>query len=379
MSIPYDKITTPAFVLDESLLRRNLEIIDRVQKEAGVEIILAFKGFSMWSAFQVVKEYVKGATASSLHEAMLCNEEMDAKAHTYCVAYKQDEFDEILALSSYITFNSLNQYYQYKDQLVNYKEKIAVGIRVNPEFSDVTTELYNPASPYSRLGEVIENFNGVLPDGIEGLHFHVLCESTSYALEQVLEHLEEKYGQFFKQLKWINMGGGHLMTRKDYDIDHLIKVLKAFKSKHNIKVILEPGSAFAWETGDLVTSVLDVVERRGVKTIIIDASFTAHMPDTLEMPYRPKIIGATDPVEGKPTYRIGGTSCLAGDYIDEYSFDKEVKPGDQLIFKDMIHYTMVKTTTFNGVKHPDICVYTKEGKIKIIKRFNYLDFKNRLS
>jgi carboxynorspermidine decarboxylase len=225
------------------------------------------------------------------------------KAHTYCVAYQQDEFEDILKLSSHISYNSLNQFHQYKDEIANYKEKISIGIRVNPEFSDVTTELYNPASPYSRLGEVVENFNGTLPEGIEGLHFHVLCESTSYALQQVLEHLEEKYGQFFPQLKWINMGGGHLMTRKDYDVDHLIKILKAFKEKHNIQLILEPGSAFAWETGDLVTSVLDVVERRGVKTIIIDASFTAHMPDTLEMPYRPKILGATDPVEGKPTYR----------------------------------------------------------------------------
>lgn len=379
MPIPYEKLTTPAFVLDESLLRRNLEVIARVQKEADVEIILAFKGFSMWSAFPVVKEYIHGATASSLHEAMLCNEEMGVKAHTYCVAYKDDEFFDIMKISSHITFNSLNQFHRFKEQVTNYPNKISIGIRVNPEFSDVTTDLYNPASPYSRLGEVIENFNGVLPNEIEGLHFHVLCESTSYALEQVLEHLEEKYGDFLKHIKWINMGGGHLMTRKDYDVDHLISLLRNFKEKHNLQVILEPGSAFAWETGDLVTSVIDIVERRGVKTIIIDASFTAHMPDTLEMPYRPKILGATDPVTGKPTYRIGGTSCLAGDYLDEYSFDKEVKTGDQLIFQDMIHYTMVKTTTFNGVRHPDICIYGKDGEIKVIKRFNYLDFKNRLS
>ncbi len=379
MPIPYDKVSTPAFVLDERLLRRNLEIIQRVQKEAGVEIILAFKGFAMWSAFPIVKEYINGATASSLHEAMLCHDEMGVKAHTYCVGFKQEEFDDILKISSHITFNSLNQFNQFKEQIADYKDNISVGIRVNPEFSDVTTDLYNPASPYSRLGEVIENFEGKLPEEIDGLHFHVLCESTSYALQQVLEHLEEKFGQFFKQLKWINMGGGHLMTRKDYDVEHLIKVLKEFKAKHNIQVILEPGSAFAWETGDLVSSVVDVVERRGVKTIIIDASFTAHMPDTLEMPYRPKIVGATDPVEGKSSYRIGGTSCLAGDYLDEYSFDNEVNPGDLIIFKDMIHYTMVKTTTFNGVKHPDICIFTIEDELKVIRRFNYLDFKNRLS
>ena len=379
MPIPYEKIQTPAFVLDESLLRRNLEIISRVQKEAGVEIILAFKGFAMWSAFPIVKEYINGATASSLHEAMLCHEEMKVKAHTYAPAYVPEEFEEIMKISSHITFNSLNQYNQYKDQVHNHSEKISCGIRVNPEFSDVATHLYNPASPYSRLGEVEENFHHELPEGIEGLHFHVLCESTSHALEEVLNHLEFKFGEFLKKVKWVNMGGGHLMTRKGYDVDHLISVLKAFKAKHDVHIILEPGSAFAWETGDLVTKVLDIVERRGVKTAIIDASFTAHMPDTLEMPYRPAIVGATDNTSEDYNYRIGGTSCLAGDYLDEYSFEKEVKTGDLMIFKDMIHYTMVKTTTFNGVRHPDICIYTKEGEVKLIRRFGYADFKNRLS
>ncbi|MBL7831485.1 MAG: carboxynorspermidine decarboxylase [Saprospiraceae bacterium] len=379
MGIPYQLLETPAFVLDESLLRRNLELINRVQNEAGVKFILAFKGFSMWSAFPIVKEYVNGATASSLNEALLCFEEMGVKAHTYAAAFIPSEFDQIMDISSHITFNSIRQYETYKQKIENHPNHISCGIRVNPEWSDVKTELYNPASPSSRLGELYENFQGKLPDGIEGLHFHVLCESNSFALETVLENLEKRFGKFLKQIKWLNMGGGHLLTRSTYNVDHLIQVLLKFKQKHNLEIILEPGSAFAWETGDLVTRVLDIVDHRGVKTILIDASFTAHMPDTLEMPYNPTIVGARVAKEGETGVRIGGTSCLAGDFIGDYVFENEPEIGDLMIFKDMIHYTMVKTTTFNGVKHPDICIYRKDGIVELVKKFGYLDFKNRLS
>ncbi len=375
--INYDKVPSPCYVLDEALLRKNLTLMKRVQEEAGVDIILAFKGFSMWSAFPMVREYLKGATASSLNEARLCYEEMKVKAHTYCVAYLEDEFDEVLSLSSHITFNSLNQFHQFKDRVAG---KASIGIRVNPERSDVETDLYNPSSPVSRLGMTAAHFNDGLPEGIEGLHFHVLCESTSQALEQVLAALEEKFGHILARVKWVNMGGGHLMTHKGYDVDHLISLLKTFRKKWDVEVILEPGSAAAWETGDLVTTVLDIVENGGQQTAIIDASFTCHMPDCLEMPYKPALAGAHKELQpGLPAYRIGGLSCLAGDYMDAYSFEKPLQVGDRLIFKDMIHYTMVKTTTFNGVPHPSIGIWEESNQFRLVKKFGYHDYKSRLS
>lgn len=378
--IDYNKINAPAYILDESLLRKNLELIDCVQKSAGVEVILAFKGFAMWSAFPLVRQYLNGATASSLFEAKLCFEEMKTKAHTYCAAYVPKDFDEIMKYSSHITFNSVNQYLTYKEKIANFKEKITCGIRVNPEYSEVETDLYNPCTPGSRLGASVENFKDGLPDGVEGLHFHALCESSSFELEKVLESFEKLFGHFIPKLKWLNMGGGHLMTRKGYDIEHLISVLKRFKAKYpNLSLILEPGSAIAWQTGDLTSTVLDIVDNKGIKTLMLDTSFTAHMPDCLEMPYRPKIIGASDPIIGKPTYRIGGTSCLSGDYLDLYSFENEVKIGDILVFQDMIHYTMVKTTMFNGVNHPDIVIWRESGEAELIRRFEYEDYKGRLS
>ncbi|SNT25952.1 carboxynorspermidine decarboxylase [Ekhidna lutea] len=370
------KIPSPCFVLDESKLIQNFELIDRVQKEAGIEIILAFKGFAMWSTFPVVKQYIKGATASSLNEVKLCNEEMGVKSHTYCVAYSSDEFEEIVSRSSHITFNSLAQYHKYIDLV---PKDVSIGLRVNPRWSDVETDLYNPSSPVSRLGVTSENLES-LPERVEGLHFHVLCESDSYALEKVLESLEDRFGGFLSQVKWVNMGGGHLMTREDYDTKHLIDLLTNFREKHQVKVILEPGSAFAWQTGDLYTRVLDVVENGGQKTAIFDGSFTCHMPDCLEMPYRPKLAeGSDEPVEGWHAYRLGGVSCLAGDFLDEYWFEKPLKEGDAIIFKDMIHYTMVKTSTFNGVKHPSIGILRKDGNFELIREFGYEDFKNRLS
>ncbi len=378
--IDYAQIKRSAYVLDEKLLEKNLEIIRKVQVEADIDIILAFKGFAMWSAFPMVRKYAKGATASSLYEARLCFEEMKSKAHTYTAAYNPDEFEEIMAYSKHITFNSVNQYLRYKDQVKAHKNDISCGIRVNPEYSEVETDLYNPCAPGSRLGATIENFPNGLPEGVEGLHFHALCESSSYELEKVLISFENIFGDFIPKIKWLNVGGGHLMTRKDYNIEHLIQVLKTFKAKYpHLHIIMEPGSAFAWQTGVLVSNVLDIVENKGIKTIMLDVSFTAHMPDCLEMPYRPKITGATDASEDKPTYRIGGTSCLSGDYMESYSFEKEVQIGDQLIFEDMIHYTIVKTTMFNGVRHPDICIWRKDDTLDIVKRFEYEDYKGRMS
>jgi carboxynorspermidine decarboxylase len=333
----------------------------------------------MWGVFPILREYLSGAAASSVDEARLCFEEIGSPAHTYSPAYKTDDFNSLLKYSSHITFNSLAQFRKYSTELQNHPKKISAGLRINPEFSEINHGLYNPCSPGSRLGIISEDLIGGLPEGIEGLHFHVLFESDSYALEKILQIVQEKFGRFFPKLKWINMGGGHLITGKNYDSVHLINILKQFREKSGLHIILEPGSAFAWETGELVATVEDIVENHGIKTAILDVSFTAHMPDCLEMPYKPKILGATDPVVGKPTYRIGGNSCLSGDVMGEWSFEKTLVPGDRIIFLDMIHYTMVKTTTFNGVHHPSIGIWTKEGEFRLIKEFGYEDYKNRLS
>lgn len=376
----FNKIKGPAFVLDELALENNLGLIQKVRDQSGVQIILALKGFAMWRVFPKVYAYLNGATASSLYEARLIFEEMGCKAHTYCVAFRPEEFDEICTYSSHMTFNSISQYNFFIDRLKKNDKNISPGIRVNPEYSKVETALYNPAAPGSRLGEVIDNFKGKLPEGVEGLHFHTLCESSSYDLENTLAVFEEKFGKFFPQLTWVNFGGGHLMTRKGYDITHLIGLLRSFKQRYpHLEVILEPGSAIAWDTGPLVANVLDIHQSHGIKTLILDVSFTAHMPDTLEMPYRPRIRGAGEVQEGKPTYRLGGTSCLAGDYMFEYSFDEEVEIGDKIMLEDMMHYTMVKTTMFNGVHHPDICIWTRDGQLETVRTFAYEDYKNRLS
>ncbi|MCX6302206.1 MAG: carboxynorspermidine decarboxylase [Bacteroidia bacterium] len=377
--IDYNKIPSPCYVIDEERFRNNLSLIKRVADESGAEIILAFKGFAMWGVFDILKEYISGAAASSLHEARLCFEEIGSPAHTYSPVYKEDEFSFILKYSSHITFNSLKQFNKYSNIIKIYSKKISPGLRINPEFSEISNSLYNPCSPGSRLGITAGDLADGLPEGIEGLHFHVLFEADSYALEKVLKVVEAKFGRFFPGLKWINMGGGHLITGKNYNTIHLIKIIRDFRERTGLHVILEPGSAFAWETGELVATVEDIVENQGIKTAILDASFTAHMPDCLEMPYKPKIIGATDPVDDKPTYRLGGNSCLSGDFVGDWSFDKELKPGDRIIFLDMIHYTMVKTTTFNGVHHPSIGIWTREGKFRLLREFGYEDYKGRLS
>jgi carboxynorspermidine decarboxylase len=379
MSIDYNKVPSPCYVIDEERFRKNLSLIRSVSVKSSAEIILAFKGFAMWGVFPILREYISGAAASSVDEARLCFEEIGSPAHTYSPAYKKDDFNSLLKYSSHITFNSLAQFRKFSAELQNYPKKTSAGLRINPEFSEISNGLYNPCSPGSRLGITAEDLIDGLPEGTEGLHFHVLFESDSYALEKILQIVEVKFGRFFPKLKWINMGGGHLITGKDYDSDHLIKILKQFREKSGLHIILEPGSAFAWETGELVATVEDIVENQGIKTAILDVSFTAHMPDCLEMPYKPKILGATDPVPGKPTYRIGGNSCLSGDVMGDWSFEKTLVPGDTIVFLDMIHYTMVKTTTFNGVHHPSIGIWTKEGKFRLIREFGYEDYKNRLS
>ena len=378
--IDIHKVPSPCYVMDEALLRKNLSLIKSVADRAGVEIILAFKSFAMWKSFPIFREYIRYTTASSVYEARLAYEEFGSKAHTYSPAYTDTDFPVIMRCSSHITFNSFSQFRRFYPMVEAFGEKITCGIRINPEYSDVETDLYNPCAPGSRLGIVASILGDVLPQGVEGLHFHTLCESSSYDLEKTLEQVEKKFGHLLSQVKWLNMGGGHLMTRKDYNVEHLIGVLKAFRERHpNLEIIMEPGSAFAWQTGILVSSVVDIVENHGIKTAILDVSFTCHMPDCLEMPYKPVVRGATDPVPGKPTYRLGGNSCLSGDYMGDWSFDKELKVGDKIVFEDMIHYTIVKTNMFNGIPHPALALWTKDEELKIWRTYTYDDYKNRMA
>jgi len=378
MSIDIAKIPSPSYVLEEKLLRRNLELLNRVQTESGAHIILALKGFSMYATFPMVAKYLSGATASSLNEARLIVEEMGCLAHSYAPAYKPEEFTDMMRYSSHITFNSLNQWNQFKPQIDKYRRKISCGIRINPQYAEVATDMYNPCIVGSRLGITRDLLGEKLPEGIEGLHSHTLCENDSYTLERTLVHIEEKFGDLLHQVKWLNLGGGHLMTREGYDHDHLIKQIKRLRETYNIEVILEPGSAIGWQTGYLVSTVLDIVDAQGVDVAILDVSFAAHMPDTLEMPYKPRIWGATDAVEGKPTYRMGGMTCLAGDFMGDYSFDQPLKIGDTVVFDDMIHYTMVKTTTFNGVGLPSIGIWKENDEFDLLKKFGFRTYKDRI-
>lgn len=377
--VDYSKVPSPCYVVDEVKLRANLELIRSVKDRAGVEIILAFKAFALWKLFGIVREYVPYSTASSLSEARLAFEEMGALAHTYSPAYTEKEFPVIAECSSHISFNSLSQFNRFYPYLQKMDRKVSCGLRINPEFSLVETDLYNPCAPGSRLGVVADLLEDGLPDGVEGLHCHTLCESSADDLELMLNAIEKGFAQFLPKVKWLNLGGGHLMTREGYDVEKLISLLKNFKAKYpNLEIILEPGSAFAWRTGELVSSVVDVVENHGVKTAILDVSFACHMPDCLEMPYKPAIVGATDEVEGKPTYRMGGNSCLSGDFYGSWSFDKELSVGDKVVFEDMIHYTTVKTTMFNGISHPSIALWTKDGKLEMLREYSYEDYRSRM-
>ena len=377
MAIDFNKIPTPCYVIDEQLLRENLELIKKVGETAAIDILVAFKAFSNWGVFPIFKEYGFGGSASSMNEARLAFEELGVKAHTYSPAFEDRSIADILRHSSHISFNSLNQVQKYFK--IASQSGVSVGLRVNPEFSDSPYDIYNPCKPGSRFGITAEQLGDTVPQGVEGFHFHTLFEADSVGLEKVLAAFINKFGKFLPKLKWVNMGGGHLITKKDYHIPHLIRILTDFKNTYGVEMILEPGSAFTYQTGYLVSTVLDIVENNGIKTAILDVSFTCHMPDCLEMPYKPIILGATDERPMKPTYRMGGISCLAGDYMGNWSFDKELKPGDRIIFDDMIHYTTVKTTMFNGVPHPSIGLWSETSGFRLIREFNYQDYKNRLS
>ena len=375
-----DRIPSPCFVIDERLLRQNLDTIAQVSRRAGVEIIMAFKAFAMWKVFPIIKEYVTHTTASSLAEARLSVDKFGNKAHLYAPAYTDGEFDELVECSTHITFNSLAQFEKYYGRTQG--RDISCGLRINPEISVVETDLYNPAKAGSRLGITAEQLPEKLPDGVEGLHFHVLCENSSFDLEKVLVGLADKFDRQLRQVKWLNMGGGHLMTRKGYNINHLIEVISAFRQKYpHLHIILEPGAAFVWQTGVLKAQVEDIVENHGIRTAMLNVSFVCHMPDCLEMPYQPSIYGAetTQPdALGNNVYRMGGNSCLSGDFVGSWVFPKPLVIGDIIIFEDMIHYTTVKTTMFNGVSHPSIGIVKENGEFVLLKQFTHQDYFDRM-
>ncbi|MDY4627894.1 MAG: carboxynorspermidine decarboxylase [Prevotella sp.] len=378
------QVETPMYIVEENLLRANLSLIRDVAQRADVEIILAFKAFALWKTFPIVREYINSTTASSLSEARLAYEEFGAPAHTFSPAYTDSEIDQIAKCSSHLSFNSLSQYERMREKARNANAQLSFGLRVNPEYSEISTLLYNPCAPGTRFGVSADKLPAQLPSDIEGFHCHCHCESGADVFQRTLVHIEEKFAGWFPQLKWINFGGGHLMTRKDYDVELLVALLKDFHKRYPwLKVILEPGSAFAWQTGPLVAQVVDIVEDKGIKTAILDVSFTCHMPDCLEMPYQPDVRGA-ESVEmeramEKNTYRLGGNSCLSGDFMGSWRFDHPLEIGEKLIFEDMIHYTTVKTNMFNGITHPSISMLKSDGKLQKMRVFGYSDYKNRMN
>lgn len=384
MAIPFDDIPTPCYLLNEESLEINLQILHMIEQEADVKIICALKGFAFWHEFPMVSHYLSGATASSVNEARLIYEEMNTEAHTYCPVYTPKEFPMLLQMSSHLTFNTLTQYEQLLPIYKSIGKKASLGLRINPEYSEVTTDLYNPTIEGSRLGIRRHQLGATLPEEIEGLHCHALCENDSYTLERTLQAMEAKFSDLLLQARWLNLGGGHLITREGYDVDHLISLLRGLHERYpNLEeIILEPGEAVGWQTGVLVAEVQDIIPCKDFSIAMLDTSFACHMPDCLEMPYKPTIINARDAQPGdKYVYRMGGNSCLAGDYMGmgDYAFKEPLEVGEKIIFDDMIHYTMVKTTFFNGIKHPNIAVWTKEGELDIIRQFDYEDYKNKLS
>ena len=380
-----EEYKTPYYIVYEEKLRRNIELITGVAQRTGVDIIMAFKANALWRTFGVFREYGVESTASSVNEMLLANDELKGRTHTYCPAYTDETIDAYIAGSSHITFNSIEQYLRFADRVNQHNadwpgEQVSCGLRVNPMCSVIETDIYNPCCPGSRFGVLASDLKE-LPEGIEGFHFHALCESTSFDLEKVLLALKQQFGQYLPRLKWLNMGGGHLMTREGYNIRHLEQVLGAFQGAYpNLQIILEPGSAWCWQTGDLEASVVDVVTNSGITTAITDVSFACHMPDCLEMPYKPKITQALDEVDPtKPTYRMGGNSCLSGDYVGDWSFEKPLKRGDRITFEDMNHYTTVKTNMFNGIQHPAILFKRMDGTLEVLREFDYIDYKTRMS
>ena len=387
-NVNYQGVETPVYIMEESLLRRNLELISRVAAEADVQIILAFKAFALWRTFPIFREYVAASTASSLYEARLGFEEFGAPVHAYSPAYTDGEIDEIARCSSHLTFNSLSQYERFARKAKSANADVSLGLRVNPEYSEVGTDLYNPCAPGTRFGVTADKLPAVLPEGIDGFHCHCHCESGADVLQRSLAHIEEKFSGWFSQIKWLNLGGGHLMTRKDYDVSLLISILKGLHERYpHLRIILEPGSAFAWQTGPLVSEVVDIVEDKGIKTAILNVSFTCHMPDCLEMPYWPAVRGAetledcqpSDDAMRSPTvYRLGGNSCLSGDFMSAWRFDHELQVGEKIIFEDMIHYTTVKTCMFNGIHHPSLALLHSDGELEVLRCFGYEDYKQRM-
>lgn len=381
-----EQLPTPFYIVYEDRLRSNLELISDVKRRAGVDIIMAFKANALWRTFDIIREYCRNSTASSLNELRLGREFLGGEVHSYCPAYTDATIDEYLEGSTHVTFNTVSQYRRFAEKVRSYNEsvsedkRVSPGLRVNPKCSVIETDLYNPALPGSRFGASAQELADGLPEGVEGLHFHALCESTSYDLEKVLGAFEEQFGHLLPQVKWVNMGGGHLMTRKGYDTDHLVKILTEFRERHpHLKVILEPGSAFTWRTGDLITSVVDTVSNDGVNTAIVDVSFACHMPDTLEMPYQPAITEACEEAEGTHPWRLGGNSCLSGDYMGMWHFTEPLREGMRLTLEDMNHYTTVKTTMFNGIQHPALVLCRHDGECEILREYTYEDYKSRMS
>lgn len=381
--VTFDNICRPVYILEEERLRKNLSLISHVASAANVEIILAFKAYALWKTFPIFREYIHATTASSLSEARLGFEEFGAPTHTFSPAYTDYEIDEIARCSSHLTFNSLSQYERYRERARLANSRLSYGIRVNPEYSEVETLLYNPCAPGTRFGVSASKLPDQLPDDVEGFHVHCHCESGSDVFERTLQHIEDKFSKWFSQLKWINFGGGHLMTRADYNVERLITLLQKFHDRYpNLQVILEPGSAFGWQTGPLVSQVVDVVEDKGIQTAILNVSFTAHMPDCLEMPYHPAVRGAklieTETPITPNTYRLGGNSCLSGDWMGYWQFDHPLQVGEQVIFEDMLHYTTVKTNTFNGISHPSIAILHSDGELEYLREYTYEDYKTRM-
>ena len=387
---------TPYYMIEERLLRSNLSLIQDVARQSGAEIILAFKAFALWKTFPIFREYITHTTASSPYEARLAKEEFGSPAHTYSPAYTKDTFEEILSNSSHITFNSLSQYEAFFPMVEQWnekhaeKERISCGLRINPEHSHIETDLYNPTAPGSRFGVISDQLPERLPAGIEGFHCHCHCESSAEDLVDNLIYIEKRFAGWFSQLKWLNLGGGHLMTRKGYNVPLLVETIRGLRQRYpNLRIILEPGSAFAWQTGPLVSSVVDIVENHGIRTAILDVSFTCHMPDCLEMPYWPAVRGAEtieDP-EGHVTseqdndgyvYRLGANSCLSGDFLSSWRFDHPLQIGEQIIFEDMIHYTTVKTCMFNGIHHPSLTILREDGAHELLREYTYEDYRGRM-
>lgn len=375
-------VPTPCYVVDEAKLIRNLELLKKVQEEAGCRILLAQKAFSMFYEYPLIGQYLAGTTASGLYEARLGREEMGKENHVFSPGYREQEMDEIVSVCDHVIFNSFSQLKKYRDRCLG---RTSIGLRINPECSTQGDHaIYDPCAPGSRLGVTPENFKKALledPDaleGVEGLHFHTLCEQNSDDLERTLRAAEEKFGDYIGQMKWLNMGGGHHITREDYDVELLIRCVRRVKDTYGVEVYLEPGEAVALNAGYLVTEVLDVVDN-GIRTLILDASAACHMPDVLEMPYRPPLKDSGKPGEKAYTYRLSSCTCLAGDVIGDYSFDREIGPGDRLCFEDMAIYSMVKNNTFNGIGLPYIAVLSAGGDCRVIRSFGYDDFKCRLS